>query len=84
MKSIINIDRKLFNFSRSIELDNYWLVNNDAYIKQFVRNTFIEQYDNLENVNQRKVLKHKAKVYLKERAPYDFYYIGKKNINNSL
>lgn len=83
-KYMINIDRNFFQISSELELRKQQLLGNDLYIQQVIRNVFIDQCDKFSSDSEKEIFRHKAKVYLKERAPYDFYYIGKKNIESSL
>lgn len=83
-KYMINIDRNFFQISSDLELIKQQLLGNNLYIQQVIRDVFIDQCDKFSSDSEKKVFRHKAKVYLKERAPYDFYYIGKKNIDSSL
>lgn len=83
-KYMINIDRNFFQISSDLELTKQQLLGNNLYIQQVIRDVFIDQCDKFSSDSEKKVFRHKAKVYLKERAPYDFYYIGKKNIDSSL
>lgn len=83
-KSMINVDRDLFAFSSKLELDSSHLVGNDNYIQSVVNTNIINQYSNFSDEEQKSLFVNKVKKYLIERAPYDFYYIGKENIRNGI
>ena len=82
-KSMIAMDRDLFRLNSDLELNNQFL-GNVSYIQNCVLDSYNKQRDELLTNDQELVLCKRARVYLKERAPYDFYYIGKKNIDSVL
>lgn len=82
-KSMINMDRKLFSLNSDLELRNHFL-GNDSYIQWSVFGSYNRQCDSFSTTSEKLALAKKAKVYLRQRAPYDFYYIGKKNIDAAL
>ena len=78
VKALIDIDRKLFKYSRGIETINYHLLSDSNLIQSdIIKMIEDEGIDNIYFYN-------KVKYYLINRFPYDFYYIGKDNICNSI
>ena len=82
-KSMINIDRKLYNFSSKIELDAKYLLDNENEIKKTVTDIIQDESKNMTPEEKEKFNK-KSTDYLIEREPYDFYYIGKENIKKGI
>lgn len=78
-ESLIKIDRIFYNYSKGIEM-YYNEIDSKLLEKQTL--LFLEEA-NYSKEDYIEFLK-KAKSYLLERAPYDFYYIGKNNIKKSL
>lgn len=79
-RSMINMDRHLFNLSRSLEFDSSFF-GDDFYIRGNVLDCYHKESSKFSE-NQRTIFNEKTKKYLKQRAPYDFYYVGKKNIDS--
>lgn len=84
VKSLINVDRGLYNFSSNIEIENQDILNNDEYICQYVGMLLIKECSLIKDDDSRELIYNRISQYLINRLPYDFYYIGKKNINKSI
>ena len=78
-KSLIATDRFLYQYSKEIEM--YPTKIDDKIIDSMLF-SFLEKVVE-ENENPIQFLR-KTRNYLLEREPYDFYYIGKTNIKNTL
>lgn len=80
--SLINIDRIFYQFSKNIEYEKIKLTNEE------VRNTLYKLLINITKRFNNNKLKRKflniVKKYLISRYSYDFYYLGKENINTSI
>ncbi|MBQ2639881.1 MAG: hypothetical protein IJF92_03870 [Bacilli bacterium] len=78
-KSMINVDRSLYTISKNIEVGKNNLIGNDEEIQSIVNDIVAFETINLNPEDKKKFLKN-VTYYLNEREPYDFFYIGKKNI----
>lgn len=79
-KTMIDTDRKLCDMSSILELKTKDVVGNDAAIKDLLE-FFIED-SGYEFDTDNEVLNYYKRClkYLTEREPYDYFYLGKKNI----
>ena len=82
-KSMINIDREIYDFNRRLELKDQEKKDDIERTSNYLFFHIIKETSQLEQ-NKKKDFLELAKKYLKERSPYDFFYVGKKNIENSL
>lgn len=79
--ALINMDRKLLKKSTEIELNYPSVKENNVWINQYLDDLLTEAYDAIgDNSDETMTFFNKAKKYLIERAPYDYFYIGNKNI----
>lgn len=94
----IEIDRFLFNLNEIIETCTLETLGNTEFdkiatmhkvaeikIAEFLE-PIVDKYLSMmeaENKDTQKFLKE-IKTYINERLPYDFYYLGKENLNNSI
>ena len=74
----INIDKSLYNLSSILETSEKEHIGDDEYIISLIEKTL--EKNRLEDLKSYQELKE----YLLNREPYDFYYLGKKNINKSI
>ena len=80
--SLISIDRIFYQFSKKIELEKIKMTNEE--IENTLYNLLITITKKFNNLNLKRKFLHIVKKYLTNRYSYDFYYLGKKNINNSI
>lgn len=80
--SLISIDRIFYQFSKKIELEEIKMTNKE--IENTLYNLLITITKKINNPNLKRKFLHIVKKYLTNRYSYDFYYLGKKNINNSI
>lgn len=78
-KYLIDIDREAFRLSTKIEKCE---ISKEDASQNF--NQIIEKYFSQIKEVDRKHFLRLLKKYLNERFPYDFYYIGKNNVNEAL
>lgn len=78
-KSMINIDRKFYELSKKIESSSESSCN-DSSIQQ----TIFEEYCKIQSVQGKTMFLKELKKYMMMRFPYDFYYLGKSEIRNSI
>ena len=79
-KSMINIDRKFYEFSKNMEIYNHDLVSDHDNKKKIVSEYFEKQYNRIHGRKRKKSFLNKMKKYLIERYPYDFYYLEKDSL----
>ena len=75
---IISIDRDLYDTSKSLETINKSHIHDDEYIISLISEVLMNN-----KITDVKTYQ-KLRKYLLNREPYDFYYLGKKNINKSI
>lgn len=83
-QSMINVDRNLYDFSSNLEHKNQEMLDNKDYIQQYISNMLTLETSKIPDEAGKKRFYKKAEKYFINRFPYDFYYIGKKNIYDSL
>ena len=79
-KSMINIDRKFYEFSKNMEIDNHDLISDHDNKKKIISEYFEKQYNRIHGRKRKKSFLNKMKKYLIERYPYDFYYLEKDSL----
>ena len=78
-KNLIELDRSLLQESRNIEASR--TRRSEEWSYDFVGGLIKEHCQDLERQGQNPVsFLKRAKSYLQNRSPYDFYYIGQKNV----
>ena len=82
-KSMINIDREIYKFNETLELYKQEEVDNLEKTNNYIFYYLTKESSKLEPEKAIDFL-NKARDYLKERSPYDFFYVGKNNIENSI
>lgn len=83
-QAMINIDRDLYRLSSNMEIENHDLLKDNDFIQQYLLLTLNKEGTKLPNNDSRLTFYKRAERYLLDREPYDFYYIGKKNIHSSV
>lgn len=84
-EALINMDRKLLKKSSDIELNYPSFKDSSVLIDIELDNLLNEAYETIGNNPEETIrFSKKAKKYLTERAPYDYFYIGKVNIKKKL
>ena len=79
-KSMIKIDRKFYEFSKNMEINDHELVNDSDNKKKIISDYFEKQYNRIHGLKRKKAFLNKMKKYLIERYPYDFYYLEKDSL----
>lgn len=83
-QAMISLDRELYRLSSMIELEYPEYLDIPQYIEQQIMEMLERISVNLANEEERKKFYNQAKRYLINRTPYDFYYVGKKNIKAAI
>lgn len=83
-QAMIEIDRSFYTLSSNLELENQELIKDCDYIQQVITNLIITSASRLKDEEQRQNFFNKAKNYLISRTPYDFHFLGKRNIQEVL
>lgn len=82
-KAMINIDREIYKFNEKLELYNQSQIDDLERKSNYIFYKLIKESSQLETSKALTFL-NQAKNYLSERAPYDFFYVGKRNIIKSI
>lgn len=78
-RAMIEIDRQFYQFSRGREL-YFPELRNETTREEYMERTLNKE---LEKVNDKKKLLKRVRQYIKERFPYDFYYLGKDSLKKT-
>lgn len=81
--SMTNIDREFYELSKKVEfstIDSEDCIDVSETIFQIIN----EEYSKIESIKERKIFLRKLERYIVKRFPYDFYYLGKNQINSSI
>ena len=81
---MINLDRNLYDFNKELEMKDKSLSKDVKEIENNIFSQLEKESETLSNSKEKLSFYNKANKYLEERFPYDFFYIGKDNINNSI
>ena len=79
-KAMIELDRNFYNLNKDMELYNKDLVSNDEERKIIISKEIKSKAEKIKNQRQRFIFLKRLKKYVTERFPYDFVYLGKKQI----
>lgn len=82
--SLINIDRDVYELNRTLEIKKPDLIVNDEVVQSVVSDIFNEEVSKMPSPSLANQLTQRAGKYLTTRSPYDYFYVGKKRINNSI
>lgn len=82
--SLINVDRVLYKLSQEIEIADHNLLDNNISRQNFISEVLEKEYNKINDPLKKKDFLVNARKYLIERFPYDFYYLGKSEINKSI
>ena len=82
--SLINVDRELYKLSQKIEITNHKLLDDNIKRQNFISKILGKECDKINDPIKKKMFLVNAEKYLAERFPYDFYYLGKNEINKSI
>lgn len=82
--SLIKLDRTFYDLNKRIELQDKELVSDSGTRKQIVSDEIRKASETIENGKERAIFLKRIKKYVTERFPYDFVYLGKKEINESI
>ncbi len=80
--SMISIDRQMYEFNRSLEVKYPELIG-DELVTDITDTIVEEETKKLQTQEKKDKLLKRATSYLINRSPYDYFYIGKKNIKES-
>lgn len=83
-RSMIDADRRLNKLSTSIETSAFHLVDDSSRRKDIIDGIIGEEYRKIDDPIAKKYFLSRLKSYLISRFPYDFYFLGKKEISNSI
>lgn len=83
-KSMIDADRRLNKLSTLIETSAFHLVDDSSRRKDIIDGIIGEEYRKIDDPVAKKYFLNRLKNYLISRFPYDFYFLGKKEISNSI
>lgn len=83
-RSMIDADRRLNKLSISIETSAFHLVDDSSRRKDIIDGIIGEEYRKIDDPIAKKYFLIRLKNYLISRFPYDFYFLGKKEISNSI
>lgn len=84
IESVINIDRKFYKLSQTIETENQELLNDDEMKRKIIIGELERECEKIDDPVQKKTFLARVNKYLIERFPYDFCYLGKEEINDSI
>lgn len=79
-KSLIELDREFYTFNKRLELEQKELVDDYDKIGPVVSGMIKKEAGKIEDPKDRKVFLKRLKKYIKDRFPYDFVYLGKKQM----
>lgn len=81
-KAMINVDRSLYLLSSNIELENKYLVSDNKKIQGYIANILLEEEKLFFTFAEKEDFYKRAKDYLLDRVPYDYFYLGKSNLRS--
>lgn len=80
--SMIDIDRKMCDLNHSLEVKYPELIGDEA-VPDMIDAIVLEETKKISSQEKKDKLLKRANSYLINRSPYDYFYVGKKNIKES-
>ena len=84
VNSLINIDRDMYKLNSTLEIENPEFIAANEVVQEVVADIFTKEIAKMPSPSLANQLTQRAGKYLTSRSPYDYFYIGKKRINNSI
>lgn len=83
-KAMIDSDRRIYNLSSKIELEENELFKQDKLIIELVEDLLDREQQSFSDIKSEIDFYKRILSYLIEREPYDYFYLGKKNIKTTI
>ena len=80
--SMISIDRQMYELNHSLEVKYPELIGDEA-VPDMIDAIVLEETKKISSQEKKDKLLKRANSYLINRSPYDYFYVGKKNIKES-
>ena len=80
VNSLISLDRRVYKLNSLLEFSNQSSPEEQVMALATLEKEFNQELSKLSTESEKATFLKKTKKYLLSRAPYDFHYIGKKNI----
>ena len=80
--SMISIDRQMYELNHSLEVKYPELIGDEA-VPDMIDAIVLEETKKFSSQEKKDKLLKRANSYLINRSPYDYFYVGKKNIKES-
>ena len=84
LRGMINVDRSLYALSSKLELEEQEKIDNKELVSELVTDIISKENLQIGSEYQKDLFRKRLGYYLKEREPYDFYYLGNRNIKDSI
>ena len=82
--ALIELDRQFYAFNKKMELEDKELVDDSSAKKEVISGLIRKEASKIKDDSDRKVFLKRLKEYIMGRFPYDFVYLGKKEVNSSI
>lgn len=82
--SLINIDRDMYKLNSTLEIENPEFIAANEVVQEVVTDIFTKEIAKMPSPSLTNQLMQRANKYLTNRSPYDYFYVGKKRINDSI
>ena len=82
--SLINIDRDMYKLNSTLEIENPEFIAAKEVVQEVVTDIFTKEIAKMPSPSLTNQLMQRANKYLTNRSPYDYFYVGKKRINDSI
>ena len=83
-KAIINLDRFFYDLNKEIELENKKLVSDSDNKKEMIAQAVDKELELITDKEEKSKFLKTLKKYMTSRFPYDFVYLGKPEINDTI
>ena len=80
--SMIEIEKKMCDLNHSLEVKYPELIGDEA-VPDMIDAIVLEETKKISSQEKKDKLLKRANSYLINRSPYDYFYVGKKNIKES-
>ena len=84
LRAMVKVDRNLFSLSSKLELEEQAKIDDKDVVTSLITDIISKENSSIDSKYHQDLFRERLTYYLKERQPYDFYYLGNKNMEESI
>ena len=84
LRAMVKVDRNLFSLSSKLELEEQAKIDDKDVVTSLITDIISKENSSIDSKYHQDLFRERLTYYLKERQPYDFYYLVNKNMEESI